>query len=170
MGNEIESFNVRINVNGTVHNVKVEKGVKFVKNRDCLEKPETIFWAEGDNKIGTMTNISGDTWQYPESEIGKSAVFDAAFKAKYAQTTEINMNEAEFSIFKSVADNNKENGDQVILSQKDIDTAEELYRMGEFTNDISNNLPAGYKAERSQQVLETYDTPVVGGYLTNEKN
>lgn len=132
MTNDPDFFNVKINVNGKVHNVKIEKGVN-------LSTSEGIFSVFGDNQLDKVDYVPDkyDTYKYG------------------GQVSQLNMSEAEFSIFKNVADNVQENGDSIVLSKKDVEEAETLFRLGEFTNDIKENIPKGYKAYRYDQELNT---------------
>jgi len=69
------------------------------------------------------------------------------------------MTKAQFALFKNVADNVKEDDkdNTITLSAKDIDKAEELFRAGKFTEDISKNIPEGYDAYMGSQYLYTND-------------
>ena len=101
------------------------------------------YWASKDGKWGTYENL----WE----------------KAKLRYQNELKMSAAQFSIFKNIADNEKENGNEIILSKADIEAAQELYSQGNFTADISKNLPAGYKASKNDQIYPDHETiyPIV---------
>lgn len=140
MSGKNDYISMNINVEGTVHKVKVEKGVHFsfsFKSNDDYTRSWNSCWAESDGKAGIMLNKN-------EKNLMKSRV---------EYSNEIKMTKGEFSIFKNFADNKKEQGDEIILSQDDIYAAEELYRDGGFTQDISKNLPKGYTANRREQEL-----------------
>ena len=141
MVDKAQFFNVKINVDGKVHNVKVEKGVTF---NSCF--------ALGDNKI----------LKYNETYYSQDEDDDYGMKIRPEYCSEIKMSKDEFTVFKNFADNVQEKGNEIILSKQDIYEAENLYRNGQFTKDISKNID-GY-AQRDQQELYTDDEG--GVYIT----
>ena len=136
-------INLKIDVEGKIHNVKVEKGVMFGGN--AVQTDGSIFKLEqndlsledyvNNNKIPDL----GSDWYLSKSPTNNDS---------------IKMSKGEFSIFQSVANNNLENGDEIVLSRKDLEDAVELYREGKFTDDIAKDLPEGYSTERGIQYLE----------------
>lgn len=138
-------IDLKINVNGTIHNVKVERNVSL-----GMDYSGESNWASKDGKWGTYENL----WE----------------KAKLRYQNDLKMSEAQFSIFKNIADNQKENGNEIILSKADIEKAQELYYQGNFTADISKNLPAGYRASKYDQIYPDHESvyPLVRDKDNNE--
>ena len=148
MTNGPEFFNVKINVDGKVHNVKIEKGIYIEPryyNDENKSASSSIFKVNHNNSLSEFFS-TGVCDEY----------YDMIYKLEYNKT-QIDMTKAQFSIFKNVADNVKEdaNDETITLSRKDIDKAEELFRAGKFTEDISKNMPEGYTAYKSHQYLYT---------------
>lgn len=164
MTNGPEFFNVKINVDGKVHNVKIEKGVnlqtrgfnedefKYRTDRWYMfgEPGSSIFKINDDDSVSQLVATDKFVGEDEGDDYG-----DQILKLEHCK--QINMTKAQFSIFKNVADNVKEDtdGKTITLSKKDIDKAEELFRAGKFTEDISKNMPEGYTAYKSHQYLNT---------------
>ena len=131
MVEQAKFFNVKINVDGKIHNVKVEKGLSF-----------NSFFVEDDGRLAKYNEVPagdyGTNWQV---------------KCNLEHPEQVKMTKAEFSIFKNMADNKLENGDEMVLSKADIREGEALYRAGMFTKDITKNIPEDYHA--GMQDLET---------------
>lgn len=155
---------MNINVDGQIHKVKVQKGVTF--NFGAKENSWNSCWAENDEKAGIIKNRPNFT----TNDYGER-YYNGNFTSNVEYSPEIKMLKCEFAIFKNFADNIKENGDEIILSKDDINKAEKLYSNGEFTEDMSKNLPSGYKANRDDQILEHHDIySYVGGSVTDTQN
>lgn len=140
MGNSGNYVNVNINVNGKIHKVKIQNGVGINKTDSNSEdaalraKNGSLFCME--EKIEVRTEDDGLKW--PEHT--------GIFTPK--TTNEIKMTEAEFALFRNVADND---GDASTLSRADIEKAQNLFSQNKFTSDITKNLPSGYHGSRDAQ-------------------
>ena len=135
--------NVKINVDGKIHNVKVEKGVTF---NSCF--------VMDDNKVVKYVQDKS----YPN---------EYTLSTKYGSG--VKMSKDEFTVFKNFADNVKENGNEIILSKGDIVSAEELFRAGNFTKDISKNL-TGCADKGSQDIEYAGSLPQYRTYLEAKEN
>lgn len=129
---------LNVNVKGKTHKVQIEKGVSFENN----------------------------TKTYKVDNNGKLQVFDKETK-KWSSGSSISMTNYQFQVFKAVADNANE-GSGIILSSKDIDKSFELYRNGKLTDDLSKDLPTGYKIERPE--IYSKSNTVKVGVKNNVKN
>ena len=134
---------VTLNVEGKIEHVMVEKGinVRFLNcdNTNVQDCKETSLFTLSNGKIA-----KGD-WR-------EEGIF------YQTETKPIKMTKEQFQIFKNMADNVKENKDNVILSKSDIDKANYLYRNGRYTKDITANLPIDYKPSMdAQDLYERYD-------------
>ena len=134
MVEKAQFVNVKINVDGKVHNVKVEKGVTF---NSCF--------VLGENKL-----VKYDTKDFADKEN-----YDYGVKIRPEYISDVKMSKDEFNVFKNFADNVQEKGGELILSKQDIYEAENLFREGKFSKDISRNLD-GF-VQRDQQELYTDD-------------
>ncbi len=132
----LDAVNVQVKIGSTTKNIQMEKGCMF------------------ENKGG----------KYLVDENGKLNVFDKNTNT-WKQTSAINMTNYQFKAFQAVANNSNE-GSGIILSKKDIELAQEKFRKGEFTADMSELLPDGYKIEKPKlSTSEKY----VQAYVTNGK-
>ena len=147
---------VTINVEGKIEHVMVEKGINlrfskcdYTNGYDCKE-----------TSVFTLSNgkIAKGDWK-------EEGIF------YQTETKPIEMTKEQFQIFRNMADNVKEAGDNVILSKSDIDNADDLYRNGKFTKDITANLPSDYKPSMDAQVLyEREDCLALSTRIHNNNN
>ena len=134
--------NVNINVNGTVHRVRIQEGVAIGLDQSYNTPLEA--------KNGTIFSMEEKTEKH-KNELGE--IYDVGTGIFTAKTThEIKMSEAEFALFRNVADNVKE-GDMLTLSKADIDAAQNLYKQGKFTADVTKNIPQGFYGSKDMQDL-----------------
>ena len=144
-----------INVNGQVHKVKVQEGVGIISNEQAWQaKNGSLFRME--EKTETKKREDGTTYK---------AGLDI-FTPK--STAEIKMTEAEFALFKNIADNTNE-GNGIILSKADITKAQELFKQGKFTEDITKNLPKGYTGAKEDQDRNTYSVEAIISNYSKDK-
>lgn len=136
MAEQSNYVDLRINVNGQIHNVKVQKGVSFGQKAFY----EKSIWTCLENGVVATEEIP-----YKEDDRSYDSIVSLSDTKK-----EIKMSETEFALFRNIANNVNEGG-ILTLSDKDITEAQNKYEMGKFTNDISQNLPAGYSADKSDQ-------------------
>lgn len=137
MGN-VNFVTVNINVDGKKETIKVEKGVTFQNifvDGNKLEKQHSTYFYE--------TKAPKKDWYGYEA----TAVHCREI------VNEVKMTKGEFALLKNIADNNNE-GDGIVLSMQDIEIGLNQYIEGQFTKDISKNLPNGYKANRNLQDRE----------------
>lgn len=150
--------NVNINVNGTVHKVRVQEGVAFAQD-DRYDSFKSAFQAQNGSLFYTEEKTEQKKDKYDGTIYSHGT---GIFTAK--TTNEVKMTEAEFALFKNVADNVKE-GDVITLSNADIEKAKTLYKAGKFTDDVTKNLPGGFHGEKGNQELgEHHVTAVVSNY------
>ncbi len=139
---------VNINVNGKAHKVKIQQGIGIDIDKNTYagySSPDTVLRP----KNGSLFCWEEKT-QLRKSEDGYTYKEGLDIYAPKS-TKEIKMTEAEFSLFKNVADNVKEDGDAITLSRADIVKAQELFSQGKYTSDISKNLPKGFYASKDIQ-------------------
>lgn len=122
-------INVKIIAKGKEQNVKIEKGCSFENN-------------------GAIYHVDNN---------GKLNVFDKESQ-KWSESDSIKMTGYQFSVFQSVADNVKEKHKKkpmgnVVLSKKDIDKSMEQYKNKTLNEDLSKNLPIGYKIENGSEII-----------------
>lgn len=139
MVDKAQFINVKINVDGKVHNVKVEKGVTF---NSCF--------AMDNNKI-VKYNREYYHWDAEDEKKEEESYRSYGTRIRPEYSSEIKMSKDEFTVFKNFADNKKESGNEIILSKKDVEIAESLFRGGEFTKDILKNLD-GYASKNNQEL------------------
>ena len=131
MGNQINSnyAKVNINVDGKKYPVQIDKNLILTKqNYD-----RKVFSSTSDGQLVEQ--------YYPKNNYGHSV---------WSFPTEIKFNESEFTLFKNIADNYDEKEAVITLSMKDFDDAIGKYINGEFTADISKNLPEGDFVKREE--------------------
>lgn len=104
---------VKLNVEGTIKEVKVEKGLKF-------------HWDSCDNHNVRVRD---------DGKVLKQDYYSAAYT-----TDAIKMSKDDFNIFCNIADNKKEAGDTIVLSKSDIKEAYNLYTQSKLTADISKGI------------------------------
>lgn len=79
----------------------------------------------------------------------------------------LKMTNYQLKTFEAMANNYKENDENgIVLSRKDIELAEQMYKKGGFVNDISEFLPNNYKIEKP--VLKSNEN-LLQVYVTNGK-
>lgn len=113
---------IKINIDGIIRNVKIEKGCSFENN--------------------------GGTYKVDKN--GKLSIFDKNTNTGKSVSS-IKMTNYQFGIFKNMADNVNEGFGSLTLSVKDIQTAQNLHAKGKFTADVSKNLPQGYKIQNAER-------------------
>jgi len=121
--NKSKYIDFTVNAGGEKQQIKIEKGVTFENNG----------------------------YRYKVQNDGKLSIFDKKNNTTTVSDT-LNMTKYQFNIFKAVADNVnefKKNVGQIILSAKDINSALKMFKKGKLTEDLSQDLPAGYSIERS---------------------
>lgn len=126
--------NVKVQVGKATKNIKIEKGCVFENN-------------------GGKYTIDND---------GKLNVFDKN-SGEWKSASAIKMTNYQMKAFEAVA-NNVNEGSGVILSKKDILAAQEKFKKGGFTDDISEFLPSGYKIEKPKMSSQE---KCVQAYVTN---
>ncbi len=125
---------VKINVNGKVQTLKMEKGVDVRLNSQ-------YFGIDKNNKQAVFTAKESDRKEYPRHG-GYSEVFTPG--------KEIKISEEEFKLLKNIADNVNE-GKGLALSKKDVDKAIELFKAGNFTADIKKGFSDKYVFSKDSQ-------------------
>lgn len=164
MADQAKYINVNVNVNGKVHKVRIQEGVGIDKERGWhgghdsalhVKNGSLFTWEEGKE---SHTSDGGYTWT------------DGNYIFTPKKINEIKMSEAEFALFKNVADNINEGGDTLTLSRADIEKAQELFSQGKFTADITKNLPAGYHGSKDTQDMQNgkFLTASVNNYNKNQ--
>ena len=79
----------------------------------------------------------------------------------------LKMTNYQLKTFEAMANNYNEDGENgIVLSKKDIELAEQMYKKGGFVNDISEFLPNNYKIEKP--VLKSNEN-LLQVYVTNGK-
>ena len=141
--------NVKINVNGKVHNVRIQEGIGFDNDNNN--------WHGGRDSAWHVKNGSLFAWEeQKETHKGDDGYIwtygNNIFTPK--KTNEIKMTEAEFALLRNVADNVNESGDVLTLSRADIEKAQDLFSQGKFTADVTKNLPAGYHGSKDIQDMK----------------
>lgn len=137
--NEVQNnfVNVKVQIGKITREVKIEKGCLFENNGG----------------------------QYVVGEDGKLNVFDKNANA-WKTANSIKMTNYQMKAFEAVA-NNASEGQGIILSKKDIELAQQKFKQGGFTKDMSEFLPGGYKIEKPKMSgSEKY----VQAYVTNGKD
>ncbi len=119
--NKSKYIDFTVNAGGEKQQVKIQKGVTFENNG----------------------------YRYKVQNDGTLSIFDKKNNTTTTSNT-LNMTKYQFDIFKAVADNVKEFKKNVgiVLSAKDIDSALKMFKKGKLTEDLSQDLPAGYSIER----------------------
>ncbi|MGN0031437.1 MAG: hypothetical protein ACI37Q_05740 [Candidatus Gastranaerophilaceae bacterium] len=126
--------NVAINIGGKTQTVKIEKGCLFENNGG----------------------------QYVVDEKGVLNIFDKK-TGQWKKTGAINMTQYQFNTFKAVANNTKE-GDGITLSKNDILSAQDKFKKGQFTKDMSEFLGNSYHIENPKMSTNEKSVQV---YVTN---
>ena len=136
-------IDAKINVNGTVQKVKIERGCSFENN-------------------GAIYRMNND---------GKLSVYDKDARQWFVRK-EIQMTKYQYETFLSVANNTIENpkgkhAKEVILSKKDIDKSLDMYKRNQLDNDLSENIRSGYDLQdtTSYSRFNGFST-----YVTNKNN
>lgn len=99
---------------------------------------------------------------YTVDENGQLKKFDKKANV-WTDASKIEMTNYQWKAFQNVSNND---GDAKSYTKADIEKAQEMYRKGEFTADMSNDLPAGYKIEKPK--LDSKQG-MVQVYVTNGK-
>lgn len=159
MGNS-NFINASINVEGKIYKIKVEEGIGF--NYDNLQRNTPAWYVKNGSLFTWVDKATYNEYGFP---LEGGAILSPK------KTNEIKMSKAEFALFKNVADNINENKETISLSRADIEKAQELYKKGQFTKDISKNIPSGYKGYKNSQDLETdeYVTAEISTYDEKEE-
>ena len=137
--NEVQNdfVNVKVQIGKTTREVKIEKGCLFENNGG----------------------------QYIVDDDGKLNVFDKSANT-WKTASSIKMTNYQMKAFEAVANNSSE-GQGIILSKKDIELAQQKFKQGGFTKDMSEFLPDGYKIDKPKMSsAEKY----VQAYVTNGKD
>ena len=136
--NEVQNDfkNVKVQIGASTREIKVEKGCLFENNGGK-------YLVDNDGKLNVFDKNT-NTWK---------------------TTNSIKMTNYQMKAFEAVANNSKE-GQGIILSKKDIELAQQKFKQGGFTKDMSEFLPNGYKIEKPKMSsAEKY----VQAYVTNGK-
>ena len=159
MGNS-NFINASINVEGKIYKIKVEEGIGF--NYDNLQRNTPAWYVKNGSLFTWVDKATYNEYGFP---------LEGGEILSPKKTNEIKMSKAEFALFKNVADNINENKETLTLSRADIEKAQELYKKGQFTKDISKNIPSGYKGYKNSQDLETdeYVTAEISTYDEKEE-
>lgn len=137
--NEVQNdfVNVKVQIGKTTREVKIEKGCLFENNGG----------------------------QYIVDDDGKLNVFDKSANT-WKTASSIKMTNYQMKAFEAVANNSSE-GQGIILSKKDIELAQQKFKQGGFTKDMSEFLPDGYKIDKPKMSsAEKY----VKAHVTNGKD
>ena len=128
-------INVNLATRGRQYDAKIEQGCSFENN-------------------GSI---------YRADESGKLKVYDKA-KGTWSTTEQVKLTNYQLNTFRSVANQVREQGDYIILSQSDVKSAIREYKRGGFIKSVSRFLQLGYIADNSK-LYSKYNTLSV--HVTN---
>lgn len=134
---------VTVNVNGTENKIRMQKGCLF-------QNKGGSYLVTDDGKLKFKPNGDNSVW---------------------TEKSEINMTGYQWQAFQNVADNSTDNSKVLTYSQEDIKLAMQKFANGEFTEDMSKDLPYGYSIEKTgeQKPKKSTKDNSVELYVTNGK-
>lgn len=105
------------------------------------------------NVNGQTKNVKMETGCTFTNNGGTYATQNGVLKFKqtgsnvWTDAKQVKMTNYQWQVFKNIANND---GQEETYTQKDIEMAQEFYKKGAFVNDMSKNLPNGYKIEKTE--------------------